>query len=450
MTLVLAGGTVITEVGYGIKVLDADVTIEGGEVTAVGSGRREGAVIDCSGCLVIPGNVCAHTHLYSALARGMPYRLEPPKNFLQILQRVWWRLDRALDDESIHLSALVGGMEAMLSGTTMLVDHHASPNAIDGSLDVIAEALQGLGVRSILAYEVSDRDGSERAVAGIAENRRFLARPVGNLTRGMVGAHASFTLSDETLAGCVEVARDAAAGVHIHVAEDAADQADSQARFGKRVVPRLADAGALSDRSLAAHCVHLDADEVPLLHDTGSMVAHNARSNMGNRVGRMAGLVNDRATTLGTDGIGADMFAESQAVFWRGREDGWLADPAWVLDMLQNGGALLGRSFKGGFDEPGPHDWIGSINPGSLADVVVLDYQPPAPVAPGTFGGHWMFGLSSRHVRDVVVDGEVVVRDRRLTKADQDEIAAKASVEAARLWERMDTIPPHPFTPQGA
>jgi cytosine/adenosine deaminase-related metal-dependent hydrolase len=266
----------------------------------------------------------------------------------------------------------------------------------------------------------------------------------------MVGAHASFTLSDGTLAGCVEVARDAGTGVHIHVGEDQADQADSQARFGKRVVPRLVEAGALSDRSLAAHCVHLDADEVALLHDTGTVVAHNARSNMGNRVGRMASPVNGRATTLGTDGIGADMFAESRAAYWRGREDGWPADPAWALGMLQNGGVLLGRSFKGGFDMPGLHDWIGSINPGSLADVVVLDYQSPAPLRPGTFGGHWMFGLSSRHVRDVIVDGEIVVRDRRLTKADQDEIAAKASVEAARLWERMDAIPPHPFTPEGA
>ena len=196
--MILTGATVVTSLDP-VRVDRFDVHVRDGRIVTEAGGARR----DCSGCLVVPGNVCAHTHLYSALARGMPYALEPPESFVQILQRVWWRLDRALDEESVRASALVGGMEALLSGTTTLVDHHASPNAIDGSLDVIADALATLGVRSVLCYETSDRDGPERARAGVAENRRFVERVQRDdlpLTRGMIGAHASFTLSDETLA----------------------------------------------------------------------------------------------------------------------------------------------------------------------------------------------------------------------------------------------------------
>ncbi|MDR7523382.1 MAG: amidohydrolase family protein, partial [Armatimonadota bacterium] len=245
-----------------------------GRIAGAGAAAPGGAHRDCSGCLVIPGNVCAHTHLYSALARGMPYRLDPPANFTQILQRVWWRLDRALDEEAIRASALVGGMGALLCGTTTLIDHHASPNAIDGSLDIIADALETLGVRSVLCYEVTDRDGPERAAAGLRENRRFLAQ-ARRLARGMAGAHASFTLSDETLAACVDVARQAGVGIHIHAAEDGADQRDCQARFGMRVIQRLARAGALGPDALLAHCIHLNGEEVELLLASGATVAHN-------------------------------------------------------------------------------------------------------------------------------------------------------------------------------
>ena len=214
MSLLIADGTVVTSLDP-IVVERADVFIGGGHVVGLGDPTREEAAervvqttIDAAGCLVIPGNVNAHMHLYSALARGMPYALEPPADFTQILQRVWWRLDRALDDESVRASALVGGVEALLAGTTTLVDHHASPNAIDGSLDIVAEALSSLGMRSVCAYEVSDRDGPERAAAGLDESRRFAARVGAGalpLARAMVGAHASFTLSDETLAACVEI-----------------------------------------------------------------------------------------------------------------------------------------------------------------------------------------------------------------------------------------------------
>ena len=439
MSLALSGGTVLTALDPP-RLTQADIVIADGRVAAVGPAPAGIPRRDCSGCVVIPGNANAHTHLYSALARGMPYRLESPANFLQILQRVWWRLDRALDGETVRASALVGGMDALLSGTTALIDHHASPSAIDGSLDLIADALAEVGIRSVLCYEVTDRDGPERARAGVRENERFL-RTQRPLARGLVGAHASFTLSPETLADCVAIAREFRSGVHIHVAEDLVDERDAEARFRRRVVHRLADTGALNERAILAHCVHVDGAETALILETGAIVAHNARSNMNNAVGRARVGHFGKRVVLGTDGIGGDMFAESQAAYWRAREDDVFLSMAWPLQRLAAGAALAGRIFG----EP----LLGRIEPGAPADLTVLQYTPPTPLQDGNVAGHWLFGLSARFVRDVVVAGELVVADRRLTQVDQDEITAAAAGQAQRLWRRLEEIGPHEFAPAG-
>jgi putative selenium metabolism protein SsnA len=437
--MILTGATVVTSLDP-VLVTSEDVHVVDGRIAPEGGG----ALRDCFGCVVVPGNVCAHTHLYSALARGMPYDLEPPENFVQILQRVWWRLDRALDEDGIRASALVGGMEALLSGTTTLVDHHASPNAIDGSLDVIEEALGSLGVRSVLCYETSDRDGQGRARTGIAENVRF-ARRAGRgetpLSRALFGAHASFTLSEETLTACADAARGLGIGIHIHAAEDDADERDALAQGGMRVVSRLARAGALDDRTLLAHGVHLDDQEIALVHAAGASIAHNARSNMNNSIGRAPVEVHGTRVALGTDGIGSDMFEESRAAYFRLREDDLDAGPDWALERMAHGARLAARAFG----EPK----LGTIAPGAPADLVVLDYSSPAPLHAGNLGGHWIFGLSSRHVRDVMVDGDWVVLDRRLTRTDQRELAVAARAEAERLWQRLDETPAHEFEPKG-
>lgn len=437
--MILSGGIVVSSLDP-VHVNRRDVHVVDGRVAQEGGGERR----DCSGCLVVPGNVCAHTHLYSALARGMPYDLAPPGNFLEILQRVWWRLDRALDDEITRASALVGGMEALLSGTTTLVDHHASPNAIDGSLDVVAEALDELGIRSVLCYETSDRDGLERARAGVDENRRFaelVRREKPPLVRALVGAHASFTLSEETLGACVDVARSLEVGLHVHAAEDAADETDSLGFHGLRVAARLAHAGALDHRTLLAHGVHFDDHELSLVHAASAYVAHNARSNMNNAIGRARLDALGKRVALGTDGIGADMFEESRTAFFRLHEDGSGVGPDWALDRLAVGARLAGESFG--------ERRLGRIETGAPADLVVLDYAVPTPLDARSFPGHWIFGLGSRHVRDVMVGGEWVVLDRRPTRVDQQELAACARGEAARLWKRLEDIPPHTFFPKG-
>jgi len=390
--------------------------------------------------VILPGNVCGHTHLYSALARGMPYGLEPPATFLQVLQRVWWRLDRALDEETIRASALVGGTAALLAGTTTVIDHHASPNAIDGSLDVIADALETLGLRAVLCYEVSDRDGPERAAAGLRENQRFLAARR-RLARGLFGAHASFTLSEETLAGCADGARAAGVGLHIHVAEDAADQRDALARFGVRVVGRLARVGALGPEALLAHCIHLDAAEIEAVRASGAVVAHNPTSNMNNTVGHTPVGRLGEAVVVGTDGIGADMFAESKTAYFRARDEDRRVPAGWPLQRMAAAARLAGRLFG----EPA----LGVLEAGAPADLAVLEYAPPTPLGPQTLAGHWTFGLSAAQVRDVMVAGELVVVDRRLARADVGEVAARAREAAQRLWGRLEAIAPHPFEPAG-
>ncbi|HEX7463419.1 MAG TPA: amidohydrolase family protein, partial [Actinomycetota bacterium] len=301
-----------------------------------------------------------------------------------------------------------------------------------------ADALGQLGARSVLCYEVTDRDGPERAAAGIEENRRHLAA-AGGLTRGMVGVHASFTVSESTLAGCVEVARELGVGIHVHVAEDAADELDCESRFGKRVVERLAEAGALGPGSLLAHCVHVDEREVASVVESGAWVAHNSRSNMNNRVGRAPVAALGERVVLGTDGIDGDLFAESKAAYWRGHEADPSITPEWVLARLAASARLAGEAFG----EP----LLGRIEPGAPADLVVLGYDPPTPLTPENLGGHWVFGLSARHVRDVVVNGEVVVADRRLTHGPEAELRERCRACAEELWRRVDEIPPHAFHP---
>ncbi|HJW20853.1 MAG TPA: amidohydrolase family protein [Candidatus Limnocylindrales bacterium] len=477
MTILLRGGHVIPRLDPAQVLPATDILVEDHRIAAVGpalDAAPGAAVVDCRGCLVIPGNVDAHTHAYSALARGMPYDLAPPRGFIEILRRVWWRLDQALDEPAIRASARVAGMEALLAGTTTLIDHHASPSAIDGSLDILADELGGLGIRSILAYEVTDRDGPARALAGVEENRRFLARAASGaepLARGLVGAHASFTLSDATLAACVDLARSTGRGLHVHVAEDAADEREAVEAYGLRVLERLARAGALEPAPVLAHGVHLDPAEAALFRASEATLVHNPRSNMNNAVGRAPLGLLGRRVALGTDGIGADMFEESRAGYFRHLEeradrasrdttnrgssdgsaggDGRAAlvrpgsagstDAGWPLARLAAGARLVAEAFA----EPA----LGRLEPGAPADLAVLDYPMPVPLTAETLAGHWIFGLSARAVRDVVVDGRLVVRDRRLTAVDQDELAAEARAAAVVLWERLARIGEHPFAP---
>jgi putative selenium metabolism protein SsnA len=398
--------------------------------------------VDAGGQLIMPGNICGHTHFYGAFARGMAIPGAPARDFPEILGKLWWRLDRALTAEDVRYSALVCLVDAVKHGTTTLIDHHASPAAIPGSLDEVAEAVTQAGVRASLCYEVTDRNGPAEARAGIDENVRFLravregAHP---LLAASFGLHASLTLSDETLADCVAAAAGLDTGFHVHAAEGIADQEDSLRRSGKRVVERLGDAGILGPKSILAHCVHVDAWEMERLRDTGTWVTHQPRSNMNNAVGVApveTMLRGGIKVALGNDGFSNNMWAEWKAAYLLPKL--WHSDPRRmngydVLKMAVTHNAALARVFW-------PAAPIGQITPGAYADLILVDYQPFTPLTPGNLPWHILFGFEAGAVTATLCAGRWLMRDRRLLTLDEAGIAARARELSAGAWARYGAL----------
>jgi len=429
MSLLVRGGLVATFAPE--RVERADLRIRDGlvrERAATLAAEPGETVLDASGCLITPGLVCAHTHLYSALARGMPPPAAAPANFVEILERVWWRLDRALDPGSIRVSARVGGLDALACGVTTVVDHHASPSAIPGSLALVGDELGALGLRSVLAYEITDRNGPDGARAGLEEHRAALAGT--SATRAvLVGAHASFTLSDGTLFDAAALAAEHGTGLHIHVAEDRADVDDAVRRGFRDPVDRLARAGALGPRTVLAHGVHLGPAAFAEIRDAGSWVVVNPRSNANNAVGTAPFALHPGVNAaLGTDGIGADMLEELRALYLAAQATRAGMGPREALGYLAAGhrmaGALLGVD-------------LGGLGPGSAGDLVVFDYDPPTPLTAENLAAHVVFGLRTAQLRDVVAGGRILVRGGAATGVDAAEVQAKGREQAARLWRRM-------------
>ena len=443
-TLLIRGGHVALLDDELTVLSDGAVAIVGNRIEAVGSAADVGArydgaeTIDASGKLVMPGLINAHTHLYSALARGLVADIEPSSSFTEILEHLWWRLDRALTLDDVRLSAAAGAIDLIRNGTTTIIDHHASQVHIDGSLSAVAESLDESGLRFNLCFEVSDRNGEEAREAGLAENERFARLAASGRADGRIGAsvglHASFTLEDATLERAAGMAADLGLGCHIHAAEDVADVEDSVRRSGKRVVERLESFGILGPRSIAAHCIHVDERETAILAESGTIVAHNPQSNMNNAVGcaDVPGMLGSGVLMgLGTDGFTASMFDEMKVANLVHRHQS--GDPRVGHDVaaklcLVNNQTIASRLFD---------DRVGRLEPGALADVIVLDYDPPTPLQTGSFGGHLIFGLTGWMVETVIIDGRVVMRDRELTTVDAREIRARARERARDLWERM-------------
>ncbi len=338
---------------------------------------------------VTPGLVCSHHHLYSALARGMPAPAETPERFLQILERVWWRLDAALDLEMIEWSAKLGAVEALMSGCTAIIDHHESPNAIDGSLSVIADACSEVGVRVSCAYGVTDRHGPAGATAGLAENERFL-RDGG---RGMVGLHAAFTCSESTIEEAIGLAEDLEVGIHVHVAEGVVDSG----------------AGAALARKAQSNWLLVHGVYLPDGIDLEGTLVHNPRSNMNNAVGYAEPTRFKIPVALGTDGIGADMLDEFRLAFVKLRELDVTAGPETPWKWLEAGWDLM---------------------PEARDDVVSWNYPTMEP-------WHLAYTTGVR-AGDIVIDGEPVLRDGLPTRVDVDEVRAKALEQAKRLFAKLD------------
>ncbi len=363
--------------------------------------------LDCSGAEIRPGGVNAHTHIYSGLAPlGMPPPEPPPENFVQILERVWWLLDRALDRDSLRASARYYVAESLLAGTTTLVDHHESPEFIEGSLDVLADACDELGMRAALCFGATERNGGgTEARRGLEECGRFITENKRDLVIGLVGLHASFTVSDATIEWAGRMCAELDSRVHVHVAEDVADVNDARRRGFAGPFERLLDLGGLPAGSLMAHGVHLDRSQVERVAENGLWLMQNPRSNSGNKVGYPPALSASPRVAMGTDGYPSRLDEEAEALRHEASAHG--DDPAAVEARIAAGHALAAELFGGQF----------------------------APLAEAGAGDAIVVGDDG--VRHVVVGGRKVVEDGRLLTGDVDEIRAEAAAAAPGLWERM-------------
>ena len=441
--LLIGNGMMVTRDPKTPYFTDGCVAIEEKVIAAVGKTedlkvKYPGAkFIDAGGGLIMPGFINAHMHYYSAFSRGMFTKDPPAQNFSEVLERLWWRLDKALTLEDTYYSALICMIDCIKNGTTTVLDHHASPHAVKGSLFAIAKAARKTGVRSSLSYEVSDRDGEKIMREGIVENMDFIRHSKAegdDLLHGMFGLHASVTLSDETLAACREAMGSDNAGFHVHVAEGPADELDSEKKYGKRILERFNEYGLLGDKSIAVHCIHLNDREIEILKETGTAVVHNPESNMGNAVGVTPVLkMCERGLLigLGTDGYVSDMLQSYKMANALQKHAARHPNVAWgeIPTMLfENNLAIAGRYFK----TP-----VGRLTKGYSADVIISDYAPPTSLSDVNINGHLLFGASGRSVVTTVARGKVLMENRKLVEIDELEIAAKARELSAKVWERF-------------
>lgn len=420
-----------------------DIVIEGDRIAEVGSNLcakyPQAASKEMRGRIVMPGLVCAHNHFYSGLSRGILASIAPCPDFISTLKNLWWRLDRALDEESLYYSGLICSLEAIRHGCTSVIDHHASPGYIAGSLNILRRGFMEAGLRGMTCYETTDRNGGlvelEKSIEEnvdfarlIDEEKRKASAPY--LVEAHIGAHAPFTLPDTGLRMLKYALDSTGRGLHIHVAEDRYDVSHSHDRYGIDPVVRLDDAGLINQKALIAHGLYLSDAEVDIINQRGATLAHNARSNMNNHVGYNQQLTAIERVALGTDGIGADMFEELKFAYFKHRDAGGPLWPDGFLAMLHQGNAILEANFGARF---------GVLAAGYTADLTILDYTPPTPLQAENLAGHFAFAINSSHVDSVMVAGHMVYEDKAFPQSVE-HLYREAAHSAKKLWARMDAL----------
>lgn len=443
--LLIGNGRLITRDKEGTFFENGCVAIEGQKIKAVGATtdlRKEfpkAEFIDAKGGVIIPGFINMHNHIYSTFARGLSINNYHPKNFMDILEGQWWRIDRTLNLEDSYHSAKIAYLDSIKNGVTTVFDHHASYGAIEGSLTQLSNAADELGVRTCLCYEVSDRDGEAKMKAAVKENADFIktsGERRDDMQKAMMGMHAAFTLSDKSLEHCAAYTPEGV-GYHIHIAEDIADVYDSLAKYGKPIVNRLYDLGILGKQTMAGHCIHINPHEMELLRDTNTMVVTNPESNMGNAVGCPPAMrmLNEYGILmgLGTDGYTNDL-TESYKV---GNiiHKHHLADPnaAWaeIPQMLFNNNPQMANRY---FEKK-----LGVLEAEAAADVIVLDYNGPTPMTKDNYNAHILFGMNGGAVTDTIINGEIRMKNREVQGVDEEKIWHDAQVQAQSLWTRINS-----------
>ena len=438
--LLITNGTLIT-LGAKNRVINSGaVYIEDGKIAAVGTEDvlikqyPKAERLDAQGKVIMPGMINTHHHLYSTMARGMTPPGEPAENFVQILERLWWKLDYALNEDDVYYSAIMPLIECIKNGTTTIIDHHASPSCRDGSLDIIEKAVLQAGLRACLCYEVSDRNIKG---GGVKENVRFIRKcnsSQQNQISAMMGLHASMTISPETLNTCVGYARDLNVGCHIHVAEDKADREDSQQKYGVPTVTRLIQANAGGEKSIFVHCIHIDENEMNQLADSKTIVVHNPESNMNNAVGVAPVLDMMKKgilVGLGTDGMSSNMFSQARVAYLLHRlakKDPRVAFVEAPQMLLWNNATIVNRLFP---------VTLGELTVGAAADIILVDYTPPTQFTADNFLGHFIFGLYDAQVNTTICNGRILMKDKKIQHLDVEKLAAKSVVLAKVMWGRL-------------
>lgn len=441
--LLIGNGRVVTRdqknpfIENGAVLLDGTDIAEVGKYAALKKKYPQAEFLDARGGVIMPAFINCHEHIYSAMARGLSIKGYNPKGFLDILDGLWWTIDRNLDNENTYLSAMSTYMDCIKNGCTTVFDHHASFGEITGSLSAIEEAAKKLGVRSCLCYEISDRDGMAKSKEAVKENVRFIEhakKDKSGMIAGMMGMHASFTISDKTMELCRKEIPEGT-GYHIHVAEGIYDLQQCLKEHSKRIVDRLYDWDILGPKTLLAHCIYINPHEMDLIKDTGTMVVHNPESNMGNACGcppTMELVHRGILTGLGTDGYTHDMTESYKVANILHKHH--LCDPnaAWqeVPEMLfQNNAAIAGRYFE----KP-----LGVLKKGAAGDVIVTDYIPNTPMNADNVNSHILFGMCGRSVTDTVCNGKVLMKDRTLTGIDEEAEWEKIRQGAKKLADRIN------------
>ncbi len=392
---------------------------------------------DARGRLVMPGFINTHMHYYSTFARGMSLGGPPATMFSDVLKGLWWRLDKCLSLDDVFYSAAMPMIEQVKSGVTTVIDHHASPFAVEGSLFRIADAAKEIGIRSNLCYEISDRDGARVAQAGIKESidfAKYCHQAQDDMMKAMIGLHASMTISDQTLDQCLAASAEVGIGFHVHCAEGIEDVADSLAKYNQRVIERWYSRGVLNDKSIAVHCIHLSQHEIDLLQESKVAVVHNPESNMGNAVGIapiLQMIEKGVLVGLGTDGYTADMTESYKMANLIHKHENKLPSVGWgepPMMLFDNNATIANRFIDG---------TVGTLKAGAYADVIIADYQSPTPVDETNINGHILFGVSGRNVDTTIINGRIVMDERQLVNIDEAAITAQSIEQARKLWNRI-------------
>ncbi len=404
------------------KFTKADILVdnEGMQLDPEISANNNIEEIDCTGKYVTKSFGCGHHHIYSALAMGMPAPKKIPNNFYEILKYIWWQLDKSLDIDMIKASAYATAIECAKNGVTFVIDHHASPYAVEGSLQTIADTFNEVGVGHLLCYEISDRDGVDIAKRGLTETENYLKN-----NQGLVGLHASFTLTQKTLVRAAKLAQKYNTGVHVHVAEDLYDQDHCYDIHNKRVIERFADSGILElPKSIFVHCLYLTDEERVLIRNSKAFVAQNIESNLNNNVGQFSSCHLGGKIMLGTDGMHSDMLRSSKATFFNGQISDTIDMNETYHRFRQVHNYLKVNDFKG----DGPNN------------LTVLDYNPATAFNQENFLGHFIYGLESKHVQHVIANGKLIVKNREVISVNEKEIKEKSKELSEKLWNKMKNI----------